>query len=94
MAALKHAIFLTVIAVIAVIAAGIVMWLFAAFYGVAIGLGTWLPNIMTAKAFTITKSLTYTFGSGRRALTRPPVRPGTSMLSDSPDHRRQQRHRP
>jgi hypothetical protein len=42
MAALKHAIFLTVIAVIAVIAAGIVMWLFAAFYGAAIG--TWQPN--------------------------------------------------
>ena len=35
---------------------------FAAFFGVAIGLGTWLPNIMTAKGFTITKSLTYTFG--------------------------------
>ena len=33
MAARKHAIFLTVIAVIAVIAAAIVMWLFAAFYG-------------------------------------------------------------
>ena len=33
MAALEHAIFLTVIAVIAVIAAAIVMWLFAAFYG-------------------------------------------------------------
>src|SRR4249920_785921 len=35
---------------------------FSAFFGVAIGLGTWLPNIMTAKGFTITKSLTYTFG--------------------------------
>jgi putative MFS transporter len=35
---------------------------FAAFFGVAIGLGTWLPNIMTEKGFTITKSLTYTFG--------------------------------
>jgi hypothetical protein len=33
MAALKHAIFLTVIAVIAMISAAIVMWLFAAFYG-------------------------------------------------------------
>ena len=35
---------------------------FSAFFGVAIGLGTWLPNIMTAKGFTITKSLLYTFG--------------------------------
>jgi putative MFS transporter len=35
---------------------------FSAFFGVAIGPGTWLPNIMTAKGFTITKSLTYTFG--------------------------------
>ena len=35
---------------------------FSAFFGVAIGLGTWLPNIMNAKGFTITKSLTYTFG--------------------------------
>lgn len=38
------------------------MLCFSAFFGVAIGLGTWLPNIMTAKGFTITKSLTYTFG--------------------------------
>ena len=37
MVALKRAIFLTVIAVIAVIAVAIVMWLFAAFYGVVIG---------------------------------------------------------
>ena len=35
---------------------------FSAFFGVAIGLGTWLPNIMNEKGFTITKSLTYTFG--------------------------------
>jgi MFS transporter, putative metabolite:H+ symporter len=35
---------------------------FSAFFGVAIGLGTWLPNIMNSKGFTITKSLTYTFG--------------------------------
>jgi MFS transporter, putative metabolite:H+ symporter len=35
---------------------------FSAFFGVAIGLGTWLPNIMTEKGFTITKSLTYNFG--------------------------------
>jgi hypothetical protein len=57
MAALKQAIFLTVIAVIAVIAAAIVMWLFAAFYGAfAISLGGMVPNIMTAKSFTITMS--------------------------------------
>ena len=35
---------------------------FSAFFGVAIGLGNWLPNIMTERGFTITKSLTYTFG--------------------------------
>jgi putative MFS transporter len=35
---------------------------FSAFFGVAIGLGTWLPNMMGEKGFTITKSLTYTFG--------------------------------
>jgi len=35
---------------------------FSAFFGVAIGLGAWLPSIMGAKGFTITKSLTYTFG--------------------------------
>ena len=35
---------------------------FFAFFGIANGLGTWLPNIMTEKGFTITKSLTYTFG--------------------------------
>ena len=33
---------------------------FTAFFGVAIGLGAWLPNIMNAKGFTITKSLEYT----------------------------------
>jgi len=35
---------------------------FSAFFGVAIGLGTWLPNIMNSKGFAITKSLQYTFG--------------------------------
>ena len=30
---------------------------FTAFFGVAIGLGAWLPNIMNAKGFTVTKSL-------------------------------------
>jgi putative MFS transporter len=35
---------------------------FSAFFGVAIGLGAWLPNIMTEKGFTITKSLQYTLG--------------------------------
>src|ERR1700688_650482 len=29
---------------------------FSAFFGVAIGLGSWLPNIMNAKGFSITKS--------------------------------------
>ena len=33
---------------------------FTAFFGVAIGLGAWLPNIMHDKGFSITKSLTYT----------------------------------
>ena len=33
---------------------------FTAFFGVAVGLGTWLPNIMNTKGFTITKSLQYT----------------------------------
>lgn len=34
---------------------------FTAFFGVAIGLGAWLPNMMNSKGFTITKSLQYTF---------------------------------
>ena len=33
---------------------------FTAFFGVAIGLGAWLPNMMNAKGFGITKSLVYT----------------------------------
>ncbi len=33
---------------------------FTAFFGIAIGLGAWLPNIMNAKGFSITKSLEYT----------------------------------
>ncbi|MFN3657889.1 MAG: MFS transporter [Pseudolabrys sp.] len=33
---------------------------FTAFFGVAIGLGAWLPNMMHAKGFTITKSIEYT----------------------------------
>jgi MFS transporter, putative metabolite:H+ symporter len=33
---------------------------FTAFFGIAIGLGAWLPSIMNAKGFSITKSLTYT----------------------------------
>ncbi len=32
---------------------------FTAFFGVAIGLGAWLPNMMNAKGFTVTKSLQY-----------------------------------
>jgi putative MFS transporter len=35
---------------------------FSAFFGVAIGLGAWLPNMMNSKGFTITKSLAFTFG--------------------------------
>lgn len=35
---------------------------FVAFFGVALGLGTWLPNIMASQGMTITKSLTYTLG--------------------------------
>lgn len=35
---------------------------FVAFFGVALGLGTWLPNMMADHGMTITKSLTYTFG--------------------------------
>jgi putative MFS transporter len=33
---------------------------FTAFFGIAVGLGAWLPNIMNAKGFSITKSLQYT----------------------------------
>ena len=33
-----------------------------AFFGVALGLGTWLPNMMASQGMTITKSLTYTLG--------------------------------
>jgi len=33
---------------------------FTAFFGVAIGLGAWLPNIMNGKGFSVTKSLQYT----------------------------------
>ena len=32
---------------------------FSAFFGIAIGLGAWLPNIMNGKGFTVTKSLQY-----------------------------------
>jgi putative MFS transporter len=35
---------------------------FSAFFSVTIGFGTWLPGIMGIRGFTITKSLTYTFG--------------------------------
>ncbi len=34
----------------------------SAFFCVTIGLGTWLPNILESKGFTITRSLTFTFG--------------------------------
>ena len=35
---------------------------FFAFFGIANGLGTWLPNIMAGQGFSITKSLTFTLG--------------------------------
>jgi MFS transporter, putative metabolite:H+ symporter len=35
---------------------------FSAFFSVTVGFGTWLPGIMGSRGFTITKSLTYTFG--------------------------------
>ena len=34
----------------------------SAFFCVTIGFGTWLPNMMSAKGFNITQSLTYSFG--------------------------------
>lgn len=35
---------------------------FFAFFTAALGLGGWLPNILAERGFTITKSLTFTFG--------------------------------
>jgi MFS transporter, putative metabolite:H+ symporter len=35
---------------------------FVAFFGVALGLGAWLPSMIAERGMTITKSLTYTFG--------------------------------
>jgi len=35
---------------------------FFAFFTAALGLGGWLPNILADRGFTITKSLTFTFG--------------------------------
>jgi putative MFS transporter len=35
---------------------------FVAFFGVALGLGAWLPSMIASRGMTITKSLTYTFG--------------------------------
>jgi MFS transporter, putative metabolite:H+ symporter len=35
---------------------------FFAFFGAALGLGGWLPNILAERGFTITKSLTFIFG--------------------------------
>jgi MFS transporter, putative metabolite:H+ symporter len=35
---------------------------FFTFFGIALGLGAWLPNILIARGLTITKSLSYTFG--------------------------------
>lgn len=35
---------------------------FVAFFGVALGLGAWLPSMIAGRGMTITKSLTYTLG--------------------------------
>jgi putative MFS transporter len=35
---------------------------FVAFFGVALGLGAWLPSMIADRGNTVTKSLTYTFG--------------------------------
>jgi putative MFS transporter len=35
---------------------------FVAFFGVALGLGNWLPSMIAERGMTITKSLTYTLG--------------------------------
>jgi putative MFS transporter len=35
---------------------------FVAFFGVALGLGAWLPSMIADRGMTITKSLTYTLG--------------------------------
>ncbi|HTV90990.1 MAG TPA: MFS transporter [Stellaceae bacterium] len=35
---------------------------FFTFFGIALGLGAWLPSILIARGLTITKSLSYTFG--------------------------------
>ena len=35
---------------------------FVAFFGVALGLGAWLPSMIAERGMTITKSLTYTLG--------------------------------
>lgn len=35
---------------------------FFAFFGAALGIGGWLPNILAQRGFTITKSLTFNFG--------------------------------
>jgi len=35
---------------------------FVGFFGVALGLGAWLPNMLASQGMTITKSLTYTLG--------------------------------
>ncbi len=43
---------------------------FTAFFGVAIGLGAWLPNMMNAKGFSVTKSLQYTLAHEFRGAVR------------------------
>ena len=46
---------------------------FTAFFGVAIGLGAWLPNMMNAKGFSITKSLPIHPRHELRRAVREPV---------------------
>ena len=41
------------------VAAGMIC--FAAFFGIALGLGAWLPNILVQRGFTIAKSLNSIF---------------------------------
>ena len=59
---------------------------FTAFFGVAIGLGAWLPNIMNEKGFTITKSLQYTFGDELRGAVRQHVHDVRARQMRPQDH--------
>ena len=59
---------------------------FSAFFGVAIGLGTWLPNIMNSQGFSITKSLQYTFGMALAVPLRQPVHDVCARRFRAQDH--------